>query len=354
MFEKIHSISSNYVSDIENLKLNIELIFNLIDSLDDLDTNKERYRKIVNKIFVIDIYSAWEQFSKKEVGNIYDEYKNILLSNNKITKNIFNSELKKVRGNVINDLGCLDLKSVFINTNNLKYSSLKNLLNNINADLNLFNTMLMDRDLQYIIAEIIDSGVSLYVDKTFDNGNRSLSSHNRALAHVVDAIFTIVDTRNEYSHTGVSGIYFNKEQMLKYCDFFKSLIYKVTDYLVEQISIKKGEHYSNIDSIKIEVLDTLCEYPPYRNKMSFSLKINSNNRINRDAGLEFLLKDCSSSNYFFVNDFLIEDVDGNNINNIIKGEQYIRFNTKCNLPKGNTMELYAYYHRPEHTVIKLI
>ena len=349
MFKNIYDISNKYVGDIESLKLNVELIFNLIDSLGDkahLESDKEKYRDIVNKIFVIDIYSAWEQFIKKEIESIYDEYKNILFSSNRIINNIFNCELKRVRKIIVDEHAKLDLKNVFINTNNVRYLSLRNLLNNIDVDLNLFDNKLVDEDLRKVIVEMDRLGISRNVDDTYKGKDRNL-------ANVINTIFTIVQTRNEYSHTGRAKLYFNKEQMLKYSEFFETLIKKITDYLVEQMTIKKGIHYSNSGSVKIEVIDVLYENSPARNRMSCALKIRSGKKIKIDNKFELLIKDNSCSNYFFAKNFLVEDIGENKIDNIIKGEQYIRFDTKCKIRKEKLIELYAYYHRPELTMIQL-
>jgi|GEM_PF-6995839 hypothetical protein len=349
MFKKIYDISNQYIGAIENLKENIDLIFNLIDSLDNtenLDSDKKKYRDIVNKIFVIDIYSAWEQFVKKEIEVIYEEYKNILISNNRIISNIFNDELKRMRKVIVNDHAKLDLKSVFVNTNNLKYLSLKKLLKNIDVDLNSFNNKLIEEDLQIILVEMNDLRISRYIDETY-------KSESRELANVINTIFTIVQTRNEYSHTGRARLYFNQEQMLKYCEFFKSLIQKITDYLVEQMTIKKGIHYSNYDSVKIEVIEVLHENSPHRNEMSCALKIKSRKKIKIDSKFELLIKDSSGSTYFFAKNLSVEDTDENEIDNIIKGEQYIKFNTECKIRREKLIELYAYHHKPELTMIKL-
>lgn len=349
MFKKIYDISEQHINSIENLKVNVELIFNLINSLGNtasLNLDKEKYRDIVNKIFVIDIYSAWEQFVKKEIEIIYDEYKNILFSNNRIISNIFNSELKRVRKVIINEHAKLDLKSVFVNTNNLRYLSLKNLLNNIDVDLSVFNNKLIDKDLQNLLVEMDKLGITRNIDETY-------KGKNRELANVINTIFTIVQTRNEYSHTGRAKLYFNQAQMLKYCEFFKSLIKKITDYLIEQMTIKKGIHYSKSDSIKIEVVAVLYENSPSRNKTSCALKIKSGKRIKIDKKFELLIKDSSCSNYFFAENLSLEDMSEKKIDNIIKGEQYIKFDTKCNIKKEKLIELYAYYHRPERTMIKL-
>lgn len=343
---KIKKIAREHIHNITELREKINLIFNLINSGG--VTGKEgKYREIINKIFIIDIYSNWEQFFKKSISYIYEEYRKILFTKSTINY-LFNEMLKKARKIDISDDGHLVLSKIIISTNNLNFSSAETLLANVGFNIDLFSESLSNNDkIRNCIEEIKNSGIVFTVD--------DICIHKKNKPHdIINAIYTIVNSRNEYAHTGKSSIFLNQEQMLKYCYFFALLIKEIKLYFINQIYIKKGDFYSNTENKEtslLKVIKVIYENTPNQGKMSCALQIKSRKKIELLEQYTLFLKD--GKNYFSVNEITLEDMNEQNISYILRGEQYIKFNTECRIKKGKNLELYIYRHKPSHAIIKL-
>lgn len=343
---KIENIAREHTDNIKELREKIELIFNLIKS-GGISGEEVKYREIINKIFIIDIYSNWEQFFKKSISYIYEEYRKVLFTKSTINY-LFNEMLKRARKIDINNDGYLVLSKIIISTNNLNFSSAETLLANVGFNIDLFSTLLLNNNkIHYCIEKIRNSGIAFTVD--------DICIHKKNKPHdIINAIYTIVDSRNEYAHTGKSSIFLNKEQMLKYCSFFVRLIKEIKLYFINQIYIKKGDFYSNTENKEtslLKVIQVIYENTPNQGKMSCSLQIKSRKKIELLDQYTLFLKD--GKNYFSVNEIILEDMNQQNISYILRGEQYIKFNTECRIKKGKKLELYIYRHKPSHAIIKL-
>lgn len=346
---KIQELSQFHISELDKLRNNIDLIYSIINPENTNEDNKDKLRKVVNKVFIIDLYSNWEQFFRKIIGHIYDQYKNILFDKSTINK-IFNTTLKKSQKITIDDSGILKIKENLSKTSNLKYSSSQELLSNIGLNIDNFNRVLLENhDLNTCISELKSLGISLSVDDSFNNKKKLPS-----LDDIVNTIYTIVSLRNEYAHTGKSSISFSYEQMRKYCEFFEKIIFALEKYFFSEILRKIWLYYSdqnNKASIYLKILEILYENSPNKNKEKCSIKIQSSKKIENIQEYDLIIKD--NNNYYVANIINIEDINEHKTNYISRGKQYITIETKCSIKREKTIELYLYKHKPNHAFIKL-
>lgn len=146
------------IYELDEIKKNITFIFNEIES--GSFGNKELYRNLINKVFIIDLYTVWEQFVKKSVGDIYDEYRNVLFSDSSVIKRVLNENIKKARDIKLNEKGAVKFREILIASNNIRYLSLKNIISSIGFDINkLLLDLKESENIKLKIREIKDGAV---------------------------------------------------------------------------------------------------------------------------------------------------------------------------------------------------
>lgn len=331
------------INRLEQIKRNITFIFNEIESAS--PESKEVYRSIINKVFIVDLYTVWEQFVKKCVGDVYDKYKNVIFTDVAIMKRILNENIKRARVINFNDDGSVKFKELLIASNNIRYFSFKNIVLSIGFDINrLANILKQDEKIKLRIREIKISGVSLLRDK---------DEKETELQDIANSIYTIVNLRNEYAHTGNVNQFFNKEQMISFCNLFFSLLDVIYVYVSEELCKKIYRYYLNHEnSIKINVLDVLYENKPRVKQYSTSLRISSRKKVGNINDYSFFIEyrgDC-----YKAEKVKIENCNQQEINDIEKGEQFIVVNTSFNVRKNkDIINLYIFSHKTDYANIRL-
>ncbi|WP_440163091.1 HEPN domain-containing protein [Actinobacillus pleuropneumoniae] len=331
------------IYELDEIKKNITFIFNEIES--GSFGNKELYRNLINKVFIIDLYTVWEQFVKKSVGDIYDEYRNVLFSDSSVIKRVLNENIKKARDIKLNEKGAVKFREILIASNNIRYLSLKNIISSIGFDINkLLLDLKESENIKLKIREIKDYGVSLVRDE---------DEQESELQDIANGIYTIVSLRNEYAHTGKVNQFFNKKQMSSFCELFIGLLEVIYTYMSKELHEKIYKYYfKEKGTIRIDIKKILYENKPNLGRYSTSLRIDSKKRIRNINNFSFFIE--YNDNYYKAEKVKIEDCDEKEINEIKKGEQFITINTELNVRKQkNITNLLVFCHRSDDANIRL-
>ncbi|HGO5815846.1 TPA: HEPN domain-containing protein, partial [Mannheimia haemolytica] len=313
---------------------------------------QEIYRETINKIFIIDLYTNWEQFIKKSIRHIYDDYKNILLQEPSLIRRIFNDKIKKARDIKLDENGAIDFKKLLTNSNNMKFLALREIISSIGLNTNYLSEDLKeDKGLSDSIKQLKGTGISFMQDQDTTQSEPS---------DISNIIYTIVELRNEYAHTGKSNTsFFNECQMDTYCTFFEKLISRISIFLSNELKKIIFEYYSTFDkSIKLEITDIIRENT--RTSLS-ALKISSNRVIkNPKAYYSFLQEEIicidnkSVYKYYPANLSKIENLEEIEIDTITKGEQFILLDTQFKIRRSKNCKLtiYLFKHKKDYAHIK--
>lgn len=224
---------------LEELFLMERKIFNLLSSDDAL-----KYRRIIHKNLVIEIYTFWENFAKELIFHFYKKYKKVIVNTMFIKRYLksvqANSHIRNVfLGNITDDGFNITIDSL-CHSNNLSYSVLTELYKKICFDLDDFSIHVKESiELDTAISELKSNSV----DPIFDEEKPPYSKLN----YVKGYLEVLVRSRNIVAHQYQVTEIFKIDQLQSISKFVVALCSVMIEYCSSQVikkSIEKEESIS--------------------------------------------------------------------------------------------------------------
>ena len=218
---------------LEKLKSDISSFYNEIENLKQLD--ERSCKVIINKYFILEMYTHLESFSKNIIRLVYKKYKTSFMNNDFLVR-FFTDVIDKpyIRKKISDKITSfsVDFEEAFTFSNSMDLDQLYKLLSNLNID---------SEDLRSALEKDINIGKSLKKLKETEvsivpidsQKNQAFVGLKKLKENTEIFVKNIVEYRHSYAHSGSApGQHlYNSEQMLSYIDFFISLFIKVAHYV---------------------------------------------------------------------------------------------------------------------------
>ena len=174
---------------LNKLKIDISSFYTDISNLKKLD--KRSCKVIINKYFILEMYTHLESFSKNLVRLIYKKYKNSFMNNDFLVK-FFIDVIDKpyVRKKISDKITSfsVDFEEAFTFSNSMDLNQLYKLLSNLNIDC---------RDLKTTLEK--DLNINSYIKKLKEYGVSIEPTDSKETETFVK---NIVEYRHSYAHSG--------------------------------------------------------------------------------------------------------------------------------------------------------
>lgn len=357
---------------LNDLKKTIELYY--IDVLNRDKTyslNETSYKIIINKVFILDMYTNLEFYTKNLIKLVYKNYKNSIIDptflSNFFIKVIDRPYIrdcisKDIIKHPFNDKGLdffeIDFEKAFTFSNSMDLDEFHKLLKNLNLkndDLKDFITN--DPILKTHIGTLRELGVPIVQEL-------EESKESEKLSDIEKYIKNISLCRHHYAHGSNELLeLYNENQMIEYVLFFISFLDLLTKYISDKVSSSLVKHYTNIKKCKkIPIEEIRYENKPTKEKYDSRGIINISEPISFDNKLIFIGKEKPkkdqkknqkeiSEEISLINIRLdaeqIEEVDTGKhikINEMRNGKYSIPFSTSIKIEKRKKYHLYLLTH----------
>lgn len=227
-----------------------ETIFNLLDG-----KQKYLYKKAIHKNVIIELYTFWENFVKNVIYSTYTDYKKLIV-NEKFLKKYFkqineNSYVRKKFLENINENVIEITIETLCHSNNLNDSVLRQLLGRINFDVtDLDKHIDSSANLKCSIQELNNSSIKpiksegIKVDSLEEFVQlTSETTQNitelRFLDQVNSYLYTLIELRNEVSHSYTITEIYNLKDLKMLAEFIFDLCVIILEFIGSQL-IKKS------------------------------------------------------------------------------------------------------------------
>lgn len=252
-------ISIKGYSDTNITKLNKEVV--LMESTLKIlqDENNELFRTqnlLLNKYFIISLYTCWETFIKKFMRYLLSSYTDVLFNEQFLKKyletiydrnyhkNTFLSSIKQESISI--DYGIL------LNSNNLSFDELKKITRRFSFDYQEFVKYIND---DVVLLDKIDK-----LDELGIYPSLTTKKHYKVYDKVEGYIQLFVNARNEISHSYVQLDFYSTMQMKAIIDFFAKIIeifinfcmYEVVAIALKNIDLLESFEIYNIEKCNSE------------------------------------------------------------------------------------------------------
>lgn len=221
----------------------LELEKSIFSKLNGLD--KLRYREVIHKTMVIELYTFWENFVKELIYDTYLTHKKMIVDEEFIKKYFKNiNENNYLRNKFLENIS-EDKITITIDTlchsNNLDEKVLRDLFKRINFDTNDLDKHLKSADLiKTSLISLQDSSIKKIEKNTqFEIRVDDVQSDNgRHLRGIYDYIHTLVQLRNNVSHNFKVDEIYSIEDFEILSGFLYEVSFSILEFTKSQ-SIKK-------------------------------------------------------------------------------------------------------------------
>ncbi len=218
---------------LEKLKSDISSFYNEIENLKQLD--ERSCKVIINKYFILEMYTHLESFSKNIIRLVYKKYKTSFMNNDFLVR-FFTDVIDKpyIRKKISDKITSfsVDFEEAFTFSNSMDLDQLYKLLSNLNIDSeDLRSALEKDINISKSLKKLKETEVSIVpIDS---QKNQAFVGLKKLKENTEIFVKNIVEYRHSYAHSGSApGQHlYNSEQMLSYIDFFISLFIKVAHYV---------------------------------------------------------------------------------------------------------------------------
>lgn len=207
-------------------------------------SKSEELEKIINKNYILSLYTIWETYVKKKIYDTYIDYEYLLH-----TEEFLRNYLKKSFGkSYLSNIFLSDLKNtkvkkeILCQSNNLNWREMEDLFTTIRFEKqNLEYLINNSKDLSSIVSVLKNSGVMPIQEKV----SRSI------LESVKGYLTLIINLRNTISHTYKMEMdeHLSNRQMIVLVDLFKCLIGIIETFIEKELNnlfIKSNYSHSSI------------------------------------------------------------------------------------------------------------
>lgn len=272
---------SDRISSLEKLKRDISSFYNEIGNLTQLD--ERSCKVIINKYFILEMYTHLESFSKNIIRFIYKKYKTSFMDNDFLAR-FFTDVIDKpyVRKKISDKITSfsVDFEEAFTFSNSMDLNQLYKLLSNLNIDCeDLKSALEKDINISENLKKLKETEVSIV--PIYSQENHTPIDLKNPKENTEIFVKNIVEYRHSYAHTGSApaGHLYNNEQMISYIDFFISVFIKVA-YYVSYCVIKNllDVYITKQDGVKtFEVSCVRRENTPSKLDFSSRILVNASN-----------------------------------------------------------------------------
>ena len=218
---------------LKKLKSDISSFYNEIENLKQLD--ERSCKVIINKYFILEMYTHLESFSKNIIRLVYKKYKTSFMNNDFLVR-FFTDVIDKpyIRKKISDKITSfsVDFEEAFTFSNSMDLDQLYKLLSNLNIDSeDLRSALEKDINISKSLKKLKETEVSIVpIDS---QKNQAFVGLKKLKENTEIFVKNIVEYRHSYAHSGSApGQHlYNSEQMLSYIDFFISLFIKVAHYV---------------------------------------------------------------------------------------------------------------------------
>ncbi|PGR23031.1 hypothetical protein COC52_24880 [Priestia megaterium] len=216
-----------------------EKIINLLPQDD-----ARKYRRIIHKNLVIEIYTFWENFVKELIFECYKKYKKVIV-NTQFIKRYFksiqdNSYIRKVfLGNITDEGFNITIESL-CHSNNLNYDVLTDLYSKLCFDKNDFAIHLNENT---SLSCTINDLKGNFVEPIFDETTKP--PYNK-IQNIKGYLQVLVASRNTVAHQYQVSEIFTLNQLQSIFNFIVALCEVIIEYCSSQILKKSAEMKENI------------------------------------------------------------------------------------------------------------
>lgn len=233
--------------EFNNIRDLIDLEKLIVEQLD--GNNRLRYREVIHKTLVIELYTFWENFVKNLVYDVYADYKNLVV-NEEFIKRYFknineNAYLrKKFLDNIQDDKINVTVETL-CHSNNLTEKVLKDLFMRINFDPNELDLHLKNAEsLREALEKLNESSIQKIERSTLtsledgEHVSQDLNISSRQVHNCYDYLNTLVQLRNDVAHNFHVDEIYVLDDFEKFADFMFELCMIILEFSKSQI-IKK-------------------------------------------------------------------------------------------------------------------